>query len=141
MKKEVHTIFPWEKRTHTSLLNLLEERQWIKQHMACVFRVFARNGYTEGTAGHISVRDPVDIHIFWINPLGVHFSLLKACDMVRVGHEGNIIEGDGAVNKAGFSIHSALHKARPSVNAAFHRHNIYGKAYSVFCRPFKMYIL
>lgn len=115
-----------------------KRREWIKQHMACVFRVFARNGYTEGTAGHISVRDPVDIHTFWINPLGVHFSLLKASDMVRVDYDGNIIEGDGAVNKAGFSIHSALHKARPDVNAACHCHTTFGKAYSVFCKPLEM---
>ncbi|KAM9908241.1 hypothetical protein OXX79_000482, partial [Metschnikowia pulcherrima] len=37
-----------------------EERKWAKQHMAGAFRVFARKGYTEGTAGHISLRDPVD---------------------------------------------------------------------------------
>lgn len=106
--------------------------------MAYVFRVFARNHYTEGTAGHISVRDPIDTHTFWINPLGVHFSLLKASDMVRVDYEGSIIEGDGAVNKAAFSIHSALHNARRDINAACHCHIIYGRAYSVFNKPLEM---
>ncbi|KXJ84722.1 hypothetical protein Micbo1qcDRAFT_101766, partial [Microdochium bolleyi] len=43
------------------------KRQWQLEHMAA-FRVFARKGYTEGTAGHISVRDPVDPSTFWINP-------------------------------------------------------------------------
>lgn len=36
--------------------------------MAGAFRVIARKGYTEGTAGHISVRDPVEAETFWINP-------------------------------------------------------------------------
>lgn len=46
-----------------------KKRQWQLEHMAGAFRVFARKGFTEGTAGHISVRDPVDHDTFWINPL------------------------------------------------------------------------
>lgn len=45
-----------------------KKRQWQLEHMAGAFRVFARKGYTEGTAGHISVRDPVHPSTFWINP-------------------------------------------------------------------------
>lgn len=45
-----------------------KKRQWQLEHMAGAFRVFARKGYTEGTSGHISVRDPVDPTTFWINP-------------------------------------------------------------------------
>lgn len=45
-----------------------KKRQWQLEHMAGAFRVFARKGFTEGTSGHISVRDPVDPHTFWINP-------------------------------------------------------------------------
>lgn len=45
-----------------------KKRQWQLEHMAGAFRVFARFGFTEGTAGHISVRDPVDPTTFWINP-------------------------------------------------------------------------
>lgn len=45
-----------------------KKRQWQLEHMAGAFRVFARKGFTEGTAGHISVRDPVQPDTFWINP-------------------------------------------------------------------------
>lgn len=34
----------------------LAKRQWIRQHMAAVFRYFGKQGYVEGTSGHISVR-------------------------------------------------------------------------------------
>lgn len=43
-------------------------RKWQLEHMAAAFRVFARKGFTEGTAGHISLRDPVQPNTFWINP-------------------------------------------------------------------------
>lgn len=48
--------------------DLYKKRQWQLEHMAAAFRVFARKGFTEGTAGHISVRDPVQPNTFWINP-------------------------------------------------------------------------
>ncbi|CDR43239.1 CYFA0S11e02212g1_1 [Cyberlindnera fabianii] len=116
-----------------------EEREFIKQHLAGAFRVFGRKGYTEGSAGHISVRDPVDPETFWINPLGRHFSLMRVSDLVHVDKEGNVIGGNkAAVNAAGFKIHSELHKARPDVNAACHTHSVWGKAYSTFGKPLDM---
>jgi hypothetical protein len=45
-----------------------KRRQWQLEHMAGALRVFARKGFTEGTSGHISVRDTVDPNTFWINP-------------------------------------------------------------------------
>lgn len=38
----------------------LEERAYQKQHLAAAFRVFAKQGFDEGVAGHISLRDPID---------------------------------------------------------------------------------
>lgn len=116
--------------------DLYKKRQWQLEHMAGAFRVFARKGFTEGTAGHISVRDPVDPNTFWINPLGKHFGMLKASDMVHVDENGQVIGGNKvAVNAAGFMIHSAIHKARPDINAACHTHSPAGKAWSTFGRP------
>jgi hypothetical protein len=34
------------------------KRQWMLQHLAGAFRVFARKGFVEGLTGHISLRDP-----------------------------------------------------------------------------------
>lgn len=42
-----------------------QHRQWMLEKMALAFRVFARKGYTEGLAGHISVRDPEWTNTFW----------------------------------------------------------------------------
>ena len=74
------------------------------------------------------------------NPLGRHFGLLKASDMILVDYDGNAIGGNMSrpANAAGFLIHSAVHKARPDVIAACHTHSPYGKAWSSFCRPLEM---
>ncbi|KAF4448005.1 l-fuculose-phosphate aldolase [Fusarium austroafricanum] len=116
-----------------------KKREWQLEHMAAAFRVFARMGFTEGAAGHISVRDPVDPDTFWINPMGVHFGILRARDMVHINEQGQVIGGNRvAVNAAGFTIHSAIHKARPDIHAACHAHSKFGKAWSTFGKPLDM---
>ncbi|KAF2763835.1 arad-like aldolase/epimerase [Teratosphaeria nubilosa] len=117
-----------------------QHRQWMLEHMALAFRVFARKGYTEGMSGHISLRDPENPHTFWTNPLGKHFGLLKASDMILVDYDGKAIGGNMSrpANAAGFLIHSAVHKARPDVIAACHTHSPAGKAWSAFARPLEM---
>ncbi|KAG0681173.1 hypothetical protein C6P40_003463 [Pichia californica] len=108
-----------------------KKRDWLLNMMAGAFRVFARKGYCEGPAGHISVRDPIDKDTFWINPLAVHFSLLTPHHMVHVDEDGNVIGGNRTtINAAGFKIHSTIHKARPDVNAICHVHSKAGKAFS-----------
>lgn len=117
-----------------------KHRAWMLSHMAGAFRVFARNNLTEGMSGHISVRDPEHPHTFWTNPLGKHFGLLNASDMVLVDYEGKVVGGNTSrpANAAGFLIHSAIHKARPDVHAACHCHGRAGKAWSAFARPLEM---
>jgi hypothetical protein len=51
-----------------SYTSLEHQRHAILESMALAFRIFARKGFTEGLAGHISVRDPEDPHAFWTNP-------------------------------------------------------------------------
>lgn len=36
------------------------EREYQKQHLAVAFRTFAKQGFDEGVAGHISLRDPLN---------------------------------------------------------------------------------
>ncbi|KAL1871329.1 hypothetical protein VTK73DRAFT_2083 [Phialemonium thermophilum] len=117
-----------------------EKRQWQLEHMAGAFRVFAREGYSEGISGHISVRDPERPDAFWINPLGVHFGLMRASDMICVTLDGDVIAGNtaGSINAAGFQIHSAVHRARPDVHAICHTHSVHGRAWSAFAKPLEM---
>lgn len=123
-----------------SFRSLEEKRQWQLEHMAGAFRVFARHGYTEGMSGHISVRDPIHTDAFWMNPLGVHFGMLKASDMILVHLNGDII-GDNrsrSANAAGFLIHAAIHRSRPDVHAICHNHSTYGRAWSMFAKELEM---
>ncbi|KAH7011001.1 class II aldolase/adducin domain protein, partial [Ilyonectria destructans] len=118
----------------------LAQRQWMKEHMAAAFRFFAKHGYAEGIAGHISMRDPILPDHLWLNPYAKHFADMRASDLVLVDHDGYVVEGgnQAVVNTAGFIIHSEVHKARPDVWAAAHAHSVHGKTWSAFGRPVEM---
>src|SRR4051794_6787341 len=107
-----------------------DERRHLKVRLAAAFRLFGRFGFSEGVAGHITVRDPEHRDCFWVNPFGVDFSLIRTSDLLLVSHTGEIVEGEYAVNGAAFAIHSQIHAARPDVQAAAHAHSVYGKALS-----------
>jgi hypothetical protein len=70
-----------------------EERAYLKHRLALAFRIFAQFGFAEGVAGHITVRDPVDPTSFWVNPFGMHFSLIRDEDLIRVDHQGKVVDG------------------------------------------------
>ena len=92
--------------------------------------MFSKAGLDEGVAGHITVRDPAEPDTFWVNPFGMHFSMIRSSDLIRVDEAGEVVEGDRAVNGAAVAIHCAVHAARPDILAAAHAHGPYGKTLS-----------
>ncbi|RPA90160.1 arad-like aldolase/epimerase [Choiromyces venosus 120613-1] len=114
-----------------------DERQYLKERLAAGFRVFAKYGFDEGVAGHISLRDPINPHAFWVNPFGLHFSLIKVSDLLLVDESGKVLEGGANrhLNLAAFMIHSSIHRVRPDINCAAHTHSLYGRTFCSLGRP------
>jgi len=108
--------------------NSADERLHVKQRLAGALRVFGKFGFSEGVAGHITVRDPEFPDHFWVNPFSMSFRQVKVSDLILVNHHGDVVYGKRPVNRAAFVLHSAVHAARPDINAAAHSHSVYGKA-------------
>jgi ribulose-5-phosphate 4-epimerase/fuculose-1-phosphate aldolase len=111
------------------------ERRHRKERLAGALRVFGRLGFSEGVAGHITARDPERTDHFWVNPFGLNFRHVRVSDLVLVGPDGEVVEGDRPVNRAAVVIHAAVHDARPDIAAAAHAHSVHGKAWSALGRP------
>ncbi|XVQ07212.1 class II aldolase/adducin family protein [Spirillospora sp. CA-255316] len=111
------------------------QRLYRKRQLAAAFRIFARYGYDEGVAGHITARDPELTDHFWVNPYSVHFSRIKVSDLLLVDAQGRIVHGTRRTNKAAFWIHSSIHDARSDVVAVAHAHTIHGRAWAAMDRP------
>ena len=107
-----------------------EIRKDRKIKLAAALRLFGKLGFDEGVAGHITVRDPELTDHFWVNPMGRSFKQMKVSDLLLVSHTGEVVEGDGLLNGAAFTIHSQIHMSNPAITAAAHSHSVYGKAFS-----------
>ncbi len=114
--------------------DVVAERRHRQERLAGAFRVFARQGFDRGLAGHITARDPELTDHFWVNPFGLHFSRIKVSDLLLVNSHGEIVVGRGPLNRAAFAIHAAIHEARPDVVAAAHTHSLHGKTWSTLGR-------
>jgi len=114
-----------------------KEREYQKHRLALAFRIFAKLGFDEGVAGHITLRDPVESTSFWVNPFGVAWPTLKASDLILVDKTGTVVDGGPCrrLNTAAYMIHHAVHTARPDVNCVAHSHSIYGRTFCTLGRP------
>ncbi|MEH2392765.1 MAG: class II aldolase/adducin family protein [Nostoc sp.] len=117
-----------------TFVSIESERRHRQERLAAAFRVFARLGFAQGLAGHITARDPELTDHFWVNPFGIHFSRIRVSDLILVNSEGQVVQGEGKVSQAAFAIHSQIHEARPDVIAAAHAHSFYGKTWSTLGR-------
>jgi ribulose-5-phosphate 4-epimerase/fuculose-1-phosphate aldolase len=111
-----------------------DERRHRKERLAATFRLFARMGFDEGVAGHVTARDPEFPDLFWVNPFGVYFGQIKVSDLILVNGQGEVVDGKYPVNAAAFAIHSQVHEQRPDVVAAAHTHSTYGRSWSTLGR-------
>ncbi|WP_434667038.1 class II aldolase/adducin family protein [Paraburkholderia sp. A3BS-1L] len=112
------------------------ERQ-TRNDLAALYRLLAHFRMTDMIDTHISARLPGDGLPFLINRYGSLFHEIQASDLVKVDFAGNVIDERAdanpdrfRVNAAGFTIHSAIHLARPDLHFVIHTHTSAGIAVS-----------
>jgi ribulose-5-phosphate 4-epimerase/fuculose-1-phosphate aldolase len=105
--------------------------------LAALYRLVAHFRMTDLIDTHISARVPGAAEHFLINRYGLLFEEMRASDLVKVDLDGNVVDerarpGDARfrVNRAGFTIHSAVHGARPDLHWVVHTHTAAGAAVS-----------
>ncbi|WP_129141693.1 class II aldolase/adducin family protein [Modicisalibacter coralii] len=103
-----------------------------RRDLAAAYRLIAHFGLDDSIYTHISARADGDGEHFLINPYGYRFEEVTASNLVSVDLDGHVVDDpDGAgINKAGFTIHSAIHAARPDVHCVLHTHTVAGVAVS-----------
>lgn len=106
-----------------------EDEATVRIQLAALYRLTAHFGWTDLIYTHISARVPGDEDHFLINPFGLRFEEVTASNLVKVDHEGNLVEPSRyPINLAGFVIHSALHMAREDARCVMHIHTRAGVA-------------
>jgi ribulose-5-phosphate 4-epimerase/fuculose-1-phosphate aldolase len=99
--------------------------------LAAAYQLGAVHKWTDLIYTHFSARVP-GTHDFLINPFGLMFDEITASSLVKVNLGGEVLDDplQMGINRAGFVIHSCIHRARPEVNCVIHTHTRAGVAVS-----------
>jgi len=91
--------------------------------LAAVYRLTDYYGWTSVVYNHITLRIP-KTDTFLINPFGLRYDEIRASNLVRLDLKGNKLDSvSWPINKAGYNIHSAIHKARSKdLHCVMHTH-------------------
>ena len=103
-------------------VDALDETQ-IRIDLAAAIRLSYRNEWHEGVANHFSAAVSADGRKFLVNPRWVHWSRVKASDLVLWdADDPSTMEREDAPDPSAWSIHSALHRNLPQARVALHIH-------------------
>ncbi len=119
-------------RAENDVRKQVSEDEWqVRVDLAACYRIIAMHGWDDLVFTHISARVPGPDEHFLINPYGMLFEEITASSLVKVDLEGDkVVDSPYPVNPAGFTIHSAVHEARPDVGCVLHTHSKAGVAVS-----------
>lgn len=111
---------------------VMSDAEWeARQQLAAAYRVFDHLGWSEMIYNHITLKVPGEDHAFLINPFGLHFSEVKASNLVKIDIDGNKLDDSPyPVNRAGFVQHAVFHRNLPDVHCIMHTHTTAGMAVS-----------
>lgn len=110
---------------------LVSDTEWqTRVNLAACYRLAAYYRMSDQIYTHISARIPGQGEQILLNAYGTLFSEITASSLVRVDTEGGVLDDPTGlgINKAGFIIHSAIHRARPELQCVMHTHTRAGVA-------------
>ena len=94
--------------------------------LAAAFRWTARLNMHEGVANHFSMAVNEDGTQFLMNPNQMHFSRVKASDMLLIdANDPETLEGPDAPDPTAWGLHGAIHRHCPHARCAMHVHSIH----------------
>ena len=109
----------------------------LQKDLAATFRWTARLNMHEGVANHFSACVPGSSTEFYINKAGIHFSQIKASDLILVTKKNTkeLKDKPEMVDPTAINIHGAIHERVPHAKCIFHVHSKYATALSTLKNP------
>jgi ribulose-5-phosphate 4-epimerase/fuculose-1-phosphate aldolase len=99
----------------------------LREDLALALRAAAHHGLAEGICNHFSVELPDASGRFLLNPRGLHWSEVRAEDIVLVDAQGAVLAGRHAVEPTAMYIHAAVHRVAGQA-CVLHTHMPYATA-------------
>jgi len=117
-----------------SLRGKVSAQEWqARVDLAACYRLVAHFGMNDLIYNHATARVPGEEGHFLINPYGYAYEEITASSLVKIDFDGRVVLDSGTgygINRAGFVIHSAIHRGRADVGCVIHTHSGAGMAVS-----------
>jgi ribulose-5-phosphate 4-epimerase/fuculose-1-phosphate aldolase len=115
-----------------SIRDQVSPEEWrVRVDLAACYRLVDYYGMTDLTYNHITARVPGAEHHILINLYGLLYKEITASSLAKITLDGETVwkpDTDYYVNRAGYVIHGAIHRARPDVTCVLHTHTRAGMA-------------
>jgi ribulose-5-phosphate 4-epimerase/fuculose-1-phosphate aldolase len=94
--------------------------------LAASLRLAVANGFHEGIDNHFTLTVPGKPALFYLNPYGLHWSEVRASDLLEVDLDGQVVAGEGLADRTAVCIHGPMH--RRGIACVLHTHMPYATA-------------
>jgi ribulose-5-phosphate 4-epimerase/fuculose-1-phosphate aldolase len=115
--------------------NPADAQQRARVDLAACHRLAAHFGYHEGIDNHLTLLVPGYSDRFYLAPFGLHWSEVKASDLLVLDFSGRVLSGQGLVEDTAKYIHTPVHRSSPQGNCVLHTHMPYATALGMLENP------
>ncbi|TWI26863.1 class II aldolase/adducin family protein [Mesorhizobium tianshanense] len=88
--------------------------------LAAAHRQAVKDGFVEGIDNHFTLMVPGCTDRFYLNAFGLHWSEVKASNLIEVSLDGEVVNGQGDANLSAVCIHAPMH--RRGIACVLHTH-------------------
>lgn len=113
-----------------------EAERELRVDLAAAFRLAVEHDWHESVGNHFSAALSPDGKRFLINPKWVHFSRIRASDLLALdGNDPETMKRPDAPDPSSWCIHGAIHAALPQARVLLHLHPPYATALASLADP------
>jgi ribulose-5-phosphate 4-epimerase/fuculose-1-phosphate aldolase len=113
----------------------LDAQRQARVDLAAALRLAALFGFEEGICNHFTVMVPGEKDRFFLAPYGLHWSEVKASDLLVVRFDGGVVSGSGMADESALCIHAPIHRLHPHATCILHTHMPFATALAMLECP------
>jgi ribulose-5-phosphate 4-epimerase/fuculose-1-phosphate aldolase len=114
----------------------IESEESLRIDLAAALRLAVRFDWHEAIANHFSVATSADGQSFLMNPKWVHFSRIRASDLLLLdARDPGTMARPDAPDPTAWAIHGQLHRMLPQARCVLHVHSPYATALAGLADP------
>ncbi len=103
-------------------------QQQARIDLAASHRLAVHHGLHEGIFNHFTLAVPNTDDRYYQIPFGLHWSEVSASSFMEVSFDGEVLVGEGEVERSGYCIHAPMHRLSKEAACVLHTHMPFASA-------------